>query len=372
MSTEYYLIGAGLFNAVLANLLAKSGKSVFMFESRDHVGGNCYDEIDETTGIRYHKYGPHIIHLQNNKWFSFLNEFGTLEPFHHNVKSAYRGRLYTIPINLETINDFYGVNLHPYEVREFLKSKVLNIDNPQNMEEKLLSLIGKDLYEAFFRSYTIKQWEKDPTNLPESTIQRIPVRLNFNSSYYTKKFSYIPKEGFTNLICNLLNHRNISVSLNTNIGLKEIENFARRGTVIYSGEVDRLFGYRFGELEYRSLYFVKEYKDVSDYQGISVVNYPELNVKWTRICEPVHFPHTENEYKERNKTLLIKEFSCRRTGNMEAYYPISNTENLNLYNLYVEEAKKIRNLRLAGRLGMYKYTDMENTIENAFRMFENV
>ena len=372
MCNKFFLIGSGLFNCTLANLLAKDGFEVQIFESRNHLGGNCFDEIDRETGLRYHVYGPHIIHLQNEKWIDFLSQFATLIPFHHSVKSFYHENYYQLPINLDTINLFYKKALKPFEILDFIKTKSERIDNPKNMEEKLLSLIGKDLYEAFFKFYTIKQWGKDPKELPATTIQRIPVRNNFNSSYYTKKYSFIPKEGFTPLLENLIDNKRIKLNLNTCIDLKNIIEFSKKGKVIYTGEVDKLFHYEYGELEYRSLYFEKEYNQVPDFQGTSVINYPELKYPWTRICEPRHFPHYENEYNTSNKTLIIKEYSTQRNDALEAYYPINDDRNNSLYKKYFSLSQTIPNLTLAGRLGMYKYTDMENTIENAFRTYQNV
>lgn len=363
-----------MFNCTLARLLATYGHRVKIIEARDHIGGNCYDEVDYITGYRFHKYGPHILHFNNNKWFDFLSEFGTLRQFHHSVKSVYNGRLFQIPVNLDTINQFFGINLRPHEVADFLSGKASRIENPGNMEDQLLSKIGRELYEAFFKNYTTKQWGKSPNKLPGSTIQRIPVRENYNSSYYNKPFSYIPEEGFTPLLMNMVNHENIEVELNHAVLLDDILNYTKSlYKVVYTGEVDRLFDYKFGYLEYRTLTFRKEYLNVIDAQGLSVINYPEEKYPWTRICEPKHFPHDEN-IKNFNapKTLIIKEYSKQKNVNDEAYYPIADEKNLDIFNKYLAEAGNIKNLYLAGRLGRYIYTDMEQTLNNAFEVFENI
>lgn len=373
MSTEYFLIGCGLFNCTLARLFAEAGHKVHIIEARDHIGGNCFDLIDEKTGYRYHKYGPHIFHFSDNKWFEFLSRFGTLRPFHHSVKSVFGDAKFQIPVNLDTINQFFNVNLKPSEVAAFLESRALKIDNPKNMEDQLLAKIGRELYEAFFKNYTQKQWGKSPSELPGSTIQRIPVRMNYNSSYYNKPYSYIPEEGFTPLINNIINHENIDIELKHFSNLDEIIGYTKSGKVVYTGELDKLFDYKYGRLEYRALRFELEHIKTKDFQGLSVINYPESKYRWTRICEPKHFPHIENINGFNNsETLIIKEISKLKEPEDEAYYPIADKKNLELFNRYAEEANAIENLILAGRLGTYTYTDMEQTLSKAFELFENV
>lgn len=369
MSKNYYLIGAGLFNCVLARLLADQGNMVTVFEKRNHIGGNCFDLVDQNTGIRYHQYGPHIFHYKNRKFFEFISKFGEFESYHHSVKSVFCDKKYPIPINLETINSFYGVNLRPYQVMDFIKTKCDSITNPRNMEEKLLSMIGRDLYEAFFKNYTKKQWETEPCNLPASTIQRIPVRVNYDSSYYAKPYSSIPVKGYTEIMNNMINHENISISLNNDIKLEQLIKLSKSGVCVYTGSLDRLFNSKFGDLPYRSLKFEIEYYNVNDYQGASVINYPEDKYEWTRICEPSHFPHIENRNKHLYKTMIIKEYSKWCKCDDDPYYPINDVNNINLYNKYKNELIKAGNIYPGGRLGMYSYTDMENTIDNAFKLF---
>lgn len=365
MDKTIFLIGSGLYNAIIANEFAKRNYKVKIFEQRNHIGGNCYDEIDDRTGILYHVYGPHILHFSDRRILEYLRKFSDFKFFHHEVKSVYKNRLYSIPINLSTINEFYKVALRPFEVKDFIAKKTRAIKNPQNMEEKCISLIGEDLYQAFFREYTLKQWETDPKNLPASTISRIPVRLNYNSSYYNKPYSYLPVDGFTNLIRNILDNKNISIKLGTKISLREVTDMKRYGPVIYTGALDELFEYEFGELKYRSLYFEKEYKQCADFQGLSVINYPELKYKWTRICEPRHFSHTQNLIIKSPETLIIKEYSCWKKKGMEAYYPINDDANTELYKRYKHQLSQLGNVYAGGRLGAYAYTDMENTINNA-------
>lgn len=365
---NFYLIGSGLHNAVLARELANAGYKVEIFDQRNHIGGNCYDETDHETGILFHVYGPHILHFSDKKILKYLAQYAEFVPFHHSVRSIYKNKAYQIPINLETINSFFNCNLKPSQVEDFLRDKKSVYEQPRNLEEQCLSLIGKDLYEAFFKEYTIKQWGKDPKELPASTIARIPIRNNYNSSYYNKPYSYIPIKGFTNLISSILSHDNISIQLNAKINLKDLIQLTKRGIVIFTGPLDELFEYKVGKLEYRSLIFQKAIINSRDFQGISVVNYPELKYPWTRITEPKHFPHEINIANSTDKTLILKEISVNHTKDLEAYYPINNESNIALSNRYKKMLAEIGNTFAAGRLGDYKYTDMENTIHNAIKL----
>lgn len=361
-----YLIGAGLFNIICSRILAENGYNCIILERRAHIGGNCYDEIYPNTKILNHVYGPHIIHADDYNFIKWLSEFDKLDFFHHEVKTRYNDKLYSMPINLSTINDFFNVNLNPSEVNSFLQkiSKKYQKDNYSNMEEKCLSLIGEELYEAFFKTYTFKQWNKHPIQLPSETINRIPIRTNYQTSYYKKKYSYIPHSGYTKLFEKILNHKNITVELNCNVKLENINNLITKGQVIYTGAIDELFEYEFGELEYRSLYFKVEKLDTNDFQGISVINYPELKYDYTRITEAKHFyPHKDLG----NNTIISKEYSTdfKINSELDRYYPVNTITNNNLYERYKVKSKKYKNLYIEGRLGKYIYTDMENTFNNA-------
>ncbi|WP_267523136.1 UDP-galactopyranose mutase [Campylobacter sp. MG1] len=366
-----YLIGAGLFNIICSRILAKNGYKCIILEKRKHIGGNCYDEIYPNTKILNHVYGPHIIHSDNYDFIKWLSDFDKLDFFHHEVKTKYKNKLYSMPINLSTINDFFDTNLNPNEVKKFLQdlSKKYYKDSYNNMEEKCLSLIGMELYEAFFKTYTYKQWNKYPIQLPSETISRIPIRTNYQTSYYKKKYSFIPHNGYTELFKKILKHENISIELNKNIKLKDIKNLIVKGKVIYTGAIDELFEYEFGELEYRSLYFEVEKLDINDFQGISVINYPELEYNYTRITEAKHF------YPHKNlgeNTIISKEYSTdfKLNSKLDRYYPINTNTNNNLYAKYLDKSKKYDNLYIEGRLGKYIYTDMENTFNNAILFLE--
>lgn len=368
---DFILIGAGLFNIVLAEKLSKRNKKILIIEKRNHIGGNCFDERDSQTKIITHKYGPHILHFDNYKIYEYLSNFAPFTPFHHRVLTKYQDKLYQMPINLETINSFYGLSLTPSEVRNFLEGKsIKDIENIySNVEDKCISMIGVELYNAFFKEYTQKQWGQDPKLLPSEIINRIPVRTDYNTSYYNKKYSYLPSQGFTFTFEKMISNPNISIQLNTNWHNLEYSKYDN-AIKIYTGAIDRYFDYCYGELEYRSLEFEKEYISVQDYQGISVVNYPEGKYQWTRICEPRHFyPEKWNEYSK-TSTVIFKEKPC--IDNSEPYYPINNKKNHDLLKKYENLACKEENLFFGGRLGEYKYFDMEGTIEAAFQLYDEL
>lgn len=366
-SYDYALIGAGLFNIVLANKIAVSGKKVLVIERRSHIGGNCYDKIDKKTNILVHAYGPHIFHFNNYNILKYLEKYSLFVPYHHRVLSLYKNKLYQMPITIETINKFYGTLLRPNEVSSFLSKtkKSTECNEYINMEDKCISLIGRELYEAFFKYYTQKQWGKKPKDLPPDIINRIPVRYNYRSSYYNKKYSYLPNNGFTYLFHNMLDHPNIRVVLNTEY--KSIKNDIKNIKIIYTGTIDSFFDYQYGKLEYRSLNFVKEYIDVQDWQGISVINYPEPQYKWTRICEPRHFYYDKWDTYSQNATVIFKEIPVNNEN--DPYYPINDSRNMIIFNQYAKLASYRDDIIFGGRLGEYKYYDMENTIESALKLY---
>ena len=368
---KFIIIGAGLFGITLTQCLSEKYK-VILIDKRDVVGGNCYDYTDEETGIIVHKYGPHIFHIQDKVIYNYIKKFTDFNNYKHQVRSYYKDKVYEFPINLSTINSFFNINLHPYEVRSFLhnEAKKANIVSPQNMAEKIISMVGIDLYEAFFKEYTLKQWGKDPSQLPESIINRIPIKENYDTSYYKKLFNGIPKNGYSFIFKNMLANKNISIELKTDF-FSDRDYFINKGILVFTGPIDAFFNYKYGKLEYRSLRFEKEYFDLKDFQGISVMNYPELKYEYTRICEPKHFYPEKLYIFNANKTLILKEISFK-SKIAEPYYPIQNTENVQKYKLYFNEAKKLNNIYFGGRLGEYKYYDMEDTIKSALLMSQKL
>lgn len=363
------IVGSGIFGSVLAERLANMNNDIkiLIIEKRKHIGGNCHSEIDPETNIEYHTFGTHIFHTSNKKVWDYINTFVDFNGYHHQVLTTYRDKVYQMPINLETINSFYHLNLKPFEVDDFLYQEISkeNIQDPENFEEKAVSLVGRPLYEAFIRGYTIKQWQKNPRDLPASILQRLPFRKNYNENYFHDKWQGIPEQGYAHLFSTMLAKKNITIQLETDF-------FAIRDQIpdgvpiIYTGPVDRFFDYKFGRLEWRTLRFEREVLDVEDYQGTSVMNYAEEQVPFTRIHEPRHL-HPERCYSTK-KTLIIKEFSLHDEGK-DPYYPVNDSKNQKIFALYQEETKKYPHVIFAGRLGQYKYLDMDQAIALALELF---
>ncbi|KGL63240.1 UDP-galactopyranose mutase [Polaribacter sp. Hel1_85] len=366
---DYIVVGAGFFGSVIAERLASQlNKKVAVIERRNHVGGNCYSEVHKETGIEYHKYGTHIFHTSNEKVWEYITQFTAFNVYYHQVLTEYKGKVYQMPINLETINSFYNVNLKPFEVEPFLEKEKAkeSYKEPANFEEQAINFVGRPLYEAFLKGYTQKQWEKDPKDIPAHILKRLPFRTNYNESYFFDKYQGIPLDGFTAIFNKMLAHSNIDVHLNTDFF--EVKDQIPSSTkIIYSGPIDRLFDYKHGDLEWRTLEFEEEVKEVNDYQGTSVMNYAETNVPFTRIHEPHHL-HPERNHTI-NKTLIIKEFS-KKDERDDPYYPIGGKMNQEIFNNYMEEVKNQGNIIVGGRLGDYKYYDMHHTIERALTIFE--
>lgn len=366
------IVGAGLFGIVLAQQLAQADFYILLIDKRNHIGGNCFDYIDEQTGIFVHKYGPHILHINDEKIYKYITKFCTFNTYKHQVRAFYNDKIYEFPINLSTINSFYNINLRPYEVTKFLASETqkYSISNPQNMEEKVISLIGRPLYDAFFKEYTIKQWGVSPTQLSASTISRIPIKTNYSTSYYKKVFNGIPSDGYTKLFEKMLQNKKIEIQLNTDF-LQDKMYFLKRGIVVFTGSIDSFFDYKYGKLEYRSLRFEEERHDVEDWQGNAVINYPELKYNYTRICEPKHFYPERWNICSKNRTIIYKEVSFSASDG-DLYYPLSDKNNLSIYEKYTRELNSVDNVFFGGRLGEYKYYDMEDTIKSALRMAEKI
>jgi UDP-galactopyranose mutase len=365
---SYVVVGSGFSGAVIAERIASQlGQPVLVVEKRDHIGGNCYSEVDSATGIECHRYGTHIFHTSNERVWNYIRRFTSLNTYRHQVLSCHKGHNYRFPINLETINQFYRVNLRPYEVDDFMDTiRDKSIRCPANFEEQALALLGRGLYEAFFRSYTIKQWQADPRQLPASIFNRIPVRKNYDESYFSDTWQGIPEAGYTVLFSNLLADTKIRVLLHTDyFALKD--RLDPDACVIYSGPIDRLFGYKYGKLSWRTLRFEKETIDTDDFQGNAVINFPDPDIPYTRIHEPRHL-HPERQYQTK-KTIIFREYSLADEGD-EPYYPIPSAENQRLLALYRREAARQTNLFITGRLGDYKYYDMHQTIDRALDIFE--
>ena len=370
IKTDYLIVGAGLYGCVLAERITTVfKKKVIILEERPHIGGNCYSEYDKSTGIEYNKYGPHIFHTSIDKVWEYINDFTKFNTYRHQALARFKNKTYQLPINLETINSFYNKNFSPSEAENFLKRKTQKFKKKvlKNFEEKALSQIGKELYEAFIKNYTTKQWGKNPKELPSSIFNRLPLRFNYNEDYFnSSKYQGIPLEGYTKLFKNLTSNRKIELLYNTKFKINsEID---VKKLIIYTGPLDKLFNYKFGQLDWRSLNFKKEIINTNDFQGTSIINYPELKYKFTRIYEPKHL-HSER-ILDHKKTLIIKEFPT--LDNSRPYYPINDNINRIIHRKYKNFANSQKNLNIifGGRLGDYAYYDMDMTISAALKKFE--
>lgn len=357
------IVGAGLSGAVIAHELAKSGHVSDVFEIREHVAGNCYTRRDRDTGVMIHVYGPHIFHTGNERVWNFVRRFDEFMPFVNRVKAISNGRVFSLPINLMTINQYFGKTFSPTQAQRFLDALGdKSIADPKTFEEQALRFVGKELYEAFFKGYTIKQWGILPSELPASILKRLPVRFDYNDNYYASPFQGMPKHGYTHIVERMLDHANIKVFLNTRFEQRLSQDYDH---VFYSGSLDGWFDYREGRLGYRTLDFRAE-RHVGDYQGNAVINYCDLEVPWTRISEHKHF----SPWESHDETIIFKEYSRLCDVNDTPYYPIRLVEEKMLLAQYVELACREHNTTFVGRLGTYRYLDMHVAIAEALDVAE--
>lgn len=367
-----YIIGSGLFGSVMAELItSRFNLPVSVIDKRSHTGGNCYSSDDPDTGINCHRYGAHIFHTSDKEVYEYVTRFTELNSYRHQVMTRTGGKVYQMPINLKTVNQFFNVSLTPSECESFLREKIAAAYNPapKNLEEQAITLIGKELYEAFIRGYTAKQWQRDPKDLPAYIIKRLPFRTSYNSDYFTDRYQGIPVGGYQSLFEGLLSSPLIRVSLNTEYK-DVVSEIKPEELVIYTGCPDELFDYRYGALEWRSLDFKWEVKETRDYQGTAVMNEADESVPYTRTHEFRHFhPEAEGAYSQ-DKTVICREYSKEYKAGDTPYYPIDTPRNRELYARYAELARTQPNLILGGRLGMYRYMDMDKTIRAAMDTFE--
>ncbi|MDC0507995.1 UDP-galactopyranose mutase [Luminiphilus sp.] len=360
---KFAIVGAGFSGSVIARELASSGHSVKIFESRPHVAGNCYSERDKDTGVLVHKYGPHIFHTDNKVVWDYVNSFSEFMPFVNRVKTTVNGTVYSLPINLHTINQFFNSTMSPLEARQYINEIAEDdVEDPITFEEQALKFVGKDLYEAFFQGYTVKQWGVSPAELPASILKRLPVRFNYDDNYFSHKYQGMPKDGYTPLVENILRHKNIEVFLETSFN-SDLR--CEYDHVFYSGPLDAWFDYSIGRLGYRTLDFERE-EHVGDYQGCAVMNYGNQEVPYTRITEHKHF----SPWEEHPKSVIFREFS-RKCGEHDIpYYPIRLVQEKALLGEYLNLAYEEKNVSFIGRLGTYRYLDMDVTIAEALSASE--
>ncbi len=367
--SDIVIVGAGFCGCTAAERLASAGRKVLVLEKRNHIGGNCYSEVDPVTGVECHKYGSHIFHTNNEQVWHYLNQFVVFNQYRHTVWTTYKNRVYSMPINLATINAYYNMNLKPWEVSGFLdgERQKENYENPENLEEKAVSLVGRPLYEAFIKGYTIKQWDADPKTLCPDIITRLPVRSNYNNRYFRDPYEGIPVCGYTGTFERLLDHPNITVELSADYFAMK-QRFSAAPT-LYTGPIDRFFNYEYGHLDWRTIDFELERHDMSDYQGCTVMNYADSEVPYTRIHEFKHF-HPEREDTER--TITYREYS-RIAGRVdEPYYPVNTPRNRELLSRYQQLMADVPHILFSGRLGSYRYLDMDATIACGLNVAEKM
>lgn len=359
---DYLIVGAGLYGSVLAYELNKLGYRILVVDKRNHIGGNIYTK--KSHGINVHEYGAHIFHTSDKKIWEYVNRFAKFNNFINSPLANYKGKLFHLPFNLNTFEELWGIS-DPEEVKIKIETQVKkeNIKAIHNLEEQALSLVGRDMYETLIKGYTEKQWGKNAAELPSFIIKRIPVRFYRDNNYFDDSYQGIPFGGYTSLIAMML--EGIKVVLNKDYLENKIELDTLANFVIYTGEIDRYFSYCYGPLEYRSLKFVKEHLNLKSFQNNAVVNYTEKEVPYTRIIEHKYFENVDTP-----TTIITKEYPAIYDKFNEPYYPINNEENNIKYEKYANEAKKWQNVFFGGRLGKYKYFDMDDTIAEALTDLE--
>lgn len=360
MKFDYLVVGAGIFGATFAQQAKEKGKTVMVVDKRNHIGGNVYTK--NVNGVNVHVYGCHIWHTNKKEVWDYVNRFVSFNNYKHKGMVNYKGKIYSFPINLMTLHQIWGVTT-PEEGQKRMEEDRVIFENPRNMEEYCLSTIGKELYEIFIKGYTTKQWNKEPKDLPASIVKRLPVRYRFDDDYFlNSRYQGIPIGGYTKMVENMLDGAKVEIDTDFSKLKNKWKDYAKK--LVYTGGIDNFYDYEFGELEYRSLKWeVQELK--GDFQGHSCINYTSADVPFTRITEHKHFENPENE-----NTVISKEFSVDWKETKDPYYPINNDKNNDLYQKYRNLAKNEKDVIISGRLGSYKYLDMDDTISMALKTAE--
>ncbi len=370
---DLVVVGSGFFGLTVAERCATElGLKVLVLERRHHIGGNAYSEAEPETGIEVHVYGAHLFHTSNERVWEYVNRFTTFTNYQHRVFARYQGQVYSFPMNLGLINQFFGKSHTPDEARALIAEQASEIatEDATNLEEKAISLIGRPLYEAFVKGYTAKQWQTDPTELSADIITRLPVRYTFNNRYFNDKYEGLPTDGYTAWLQRMADHPNIEVRLDTDF-FDVADEYKGKVPIVYTGPVDEYFGNSEGRLSWRTVDLEPEVLQVDDFQGTSVMNYNDLEVPFTRIHEFKHF-HPEREYADaKGKTVIVREYSRAAEVGDEPYYPINTAEDRATLLRYRELARKEPMVLFGGRLGTYKYLDMHMAIGSALSMFDN-
>ncbi len=361
---DYLIVGAGLFGSVFAHEMTKLNKKCLVIDKRNHLGGNVYCE--EKEGINIHKYGAHIFHTNDQRIWDYVNQFATFNNYINSPMSLSKGKLYNLPFNMNTFYQLWGTRT-PEEAKAVIDEQVAKYGtkSPQNLEEQALSLVGKDIYETFIKEYTEKQWGKKATDLPAFIIKRLPVRYTFNNNYFNDRYQGIPVGGYNVIINGLLDGVDTKTGVDFFESRSELEALANN--VVYTGKIDEFFQYKYGKLEYRSLRFENELHEIENYQGNAVVNYNDTEYPFTRIIEHKHF-----EFGKQSKTIITKEYPEAWDQGKEAYYPINNDRNQEIYKKYKEESLKLNHIIFGGRLAEYRYYDMHQIIASSLAKVKEI
>ena len=357
MGEKIAAVGAGLSGAVIARALATAGHHITVMDSRSHIGGNCHTARDADTGVMVHTYGPHIFHTDDDEVWDYVNGFAAFMPYKNRVKTTAQGQVFSLPVNLHTINQFYGKTMRPDQARAFIAEQAADIPDPQTFEEQALAFVGPDLYDAFFKGYTQKQWGCAPSALPAAILKRLPLRFNYDDNYFFHKHQGMPRDGYTPMIAAILDHPNITVQLKTTFDPVDAGDWDH---VFWSGPLDGFFGYDLGRLGYRTLDFEAFHHD-GDYQGCAVMNYGDADVPFTRITEHKHFA----PWEDHAGSVLYRESARACEPDDIPYYPIRLIAEKAMLADYVKAAEAVSDVTFVGRLGTYRYLDMDVTIREA-------
>lgn len=359
VTNRVLIVGAGFSGAVLARQLADTAAiPSLVIDERDHLGGNCHTERDQASGVMIHRYGPHIFHTSRTDVWSYVQRFGTFMPFVNRVKASIERGIFSLPINLHTINQFFGTRLNPAEAKAFLETQAdTSITHPANFEEQALRFIGRDLYEAFFKGYTLKQWGCDPRDLPASILRRLPVRFNYDDNYYSSTFQGIPEHGYTAIVTNILDHPLIETKTSTPFEMAMRGEFAH---VFHTGPIDQFYGRQFGDLGYRTVFW-QRHDSTGDHQGNAVINYPGIENEFTRVHEHKHFAPWEHH----ERTVAFVEYSKETAAGDIPYYPKRLAEDMQVLDRYTKLASSDHGISFLGRLATYRYMDMHQVIGEA-------
>lgn len=354
MKYDYLIVGAGFFGATFARLMTDAGKKCLVIDNRPHIGGNAYSQ--NVDGVHVHLYGPHIFHTNDDKIWEFVNRFSKFNNFVLSPKVYRDGRMYSLPFNMNTFYEMWGVTT-PDQAKQVIESQKFQ-GQPTNLEEQALSLVGKDIYENIIRDYTTKQWKKEPKDLPSFIIKRLPLRFIYDNNYFDDKYQGIPENGYDKLFENML--EGIDVRVDADYFLYKVfwDQIAEK--IVFTGKIDEYFDYEFGELEYRTLDFIHERLETDNFQGNAVVNYPATDVPWTRLIEHKHFTRAKTDF-----TIVTKEIPAEWDKTKIPYYPINDDKNTEIYNKYRDKAETIDNVIFGGRLSEYRYYDMHQVIASA-------